>query len=112
MAAFTMLLRLRQACLDLRLLGLKDGESKASREPASKVELLSELVGDAIEDGYRILVFSQFSSMLRLIKGRHTRIVAVSLQPSGNGLAEAIRVNLTNLFVNLFVPIFIPDRNA
>jgi len=67
MAAFTMLLRLRQACLDTRLLGLENHEP---RETASKVELLSELLSDAIEDGHHVLVFSQFSTMLKLIRAR------------------------------------------
>ena len=67
MAAFTMLLRLRQTCLDLRLLGLDEA---GPGEASAKMDLLSELLTEAIADGHRVLVFSQFSSMLQLIQAR------------------------------------------
>jgi len=56
----TALLRLRQACCDLRLLGAKEGAS-------AKLDALLELVGEAADGGHRVLVFSQFTSMLDLI---------------------------------------------
>ncbi len=61
MRVLTALLRLRQACCDLRLLG---GESP---EPSAKLEALLELVGEAVDGGHRVLVFSQFTAMLDLI---------------------------------------------
>jgi SNF2 family DNA or RNA helicase len=64
LAAFTALLRLRQVCCDLQLLGDELADSAAS---SAKRELLSELLDEAITDGHRVLVFSQFASMLRLI---------------------------------------------
>lgn len=64
MAALTALLRLRQACLDLRLLGLEQGAEPAS----AKLELLGELLEEALADGHRVLVFSQFAQMLGLIR--------------------------------------------
>ena len=57
---FTALLRLRQACCDLRLLGADTGTS-------AKMDALLELVGEAVDGGHRVLVFSQFTSMLDLI---------------------------------------------
>jgi superfamily II DNA or RNA helicase len=60
----TALLRLRQICCDIRLLG------QESQQPSGKVELLSELMQEAVDGGHRILVFSQFVSMLRLIRER------------------------------------------
>jgi SNF2 family DNA or RNA helicase len=64
MLALTALLRLRQTCCDLRLLGLKDlDESEAS----VKAEVLAELLDEAIGGGHRVLVFSQFVEMLQLI---------------------------------------------
>ena len=63
MAMLTALLRLRQICCDLRLLN-----AEAQGEPPSgKVELLMELLTEATEGGHRVLVFSQFASMLRLL---------------------------------------------
>ena len=60
MRVLTALLRLRQACCDLRLLGATDSSS-------SKLNALLELVEEAIDGGHRALVFSQFTSMLDLI---------------------------------------------
>lgn len=61
------LLRLRQVCCDLRLLG--PDMAKAS-DSSAKLELLEELLEEAIDGGHRVLVFSQFVSMLRLIRQR------------------------------------------
>ena len=66
LAALTALLRLRQACLDLRLLGLD--EPIPSQNLSAKIELLSELLDEALADGHRVLVFSQFARMLNLIR--------------------------------------------
>ncbi len=64
MAALTALLRLRQACCDLRLLGLEQPDASA------KLDMLDELLQEAIDGGHRVLVFSQFVSMLQLIAER------------------------------------------
>ena len=68
MLMLTALLRLRQAACDARLLGM---ENPPSPEDASaKLELLSELLSTAIDGGNRVLVFSQFVTMLGGIKER------------------------------------------
>ena len=64
MTMLTALLRLRQVCCDLRLLG-----QEADRR-SGKMELLEELLEEAIDGGHRVLLFSQFVSMLRLIRAR------------------------------------------
>ncbi|MDA7922630.1 DEAD/DEAH box helicase, partial [Verrucomicrobiales bacterium] len=64
MLALTALLRLRQTCCDLRLLGMQD---IADEEASVKADALSELLEEAIEGGHRVLVFSQFVEMLQLI---------------------------------------------
>jgi superfamily II DNA or RNA helicase len=60
----TALLRLRQVCCDLRLLG------QEAERPSAKMELLEELLEEAMDGGHRVLLFSQFVSMLRLIRTR------------------------------------------
>lgn len=65
----TALLRLRQACCDLRLLGLPDVDEK---EASAKLELLDELLQEALDGGHRVIVFSQFVSMLHLIRDQLT----------------------------------------
>jgi SNF2 family DNA or RNA helicase len=60
------LLKLRQACCDPRLLKLKTAEAAKAR--SAKLERLLELIPTLIDEGRRILVFSQFTSMLALIE--------------------------------------------
>jgi superfamily II DNA or RNA helicase len=64
MKMLTGLLRLRQVCCDLRLVGIDKEEASA------KLDLLEELIEEAIDGEHRILVFSQFVSMLHLIRER------------------------------------------
>ncbi|MEM7696769.1 MAG: SNF2-related protein, partial [Verrucomicrobiota bacterium] len=64
MLALTALLRLRQACCDLRLLGLQDLEPEAA---SIKSGVLAEVLESAIEGEHRVLVFSQFVEMLQLL---------------------------------------------
>src|SRR3954471_20214186 len=64
MKMLTGLLRLRQICCDLRLVGIdKEGTS-------AKLDLLDELLEEAIDGEHRVLVFSQFVSMLHLVRER------------------------------------------
>ncbi|HEX8312181.1 MAG TPA: DEAD/DEAH box helicase, partial [Chthoniobacteraceae bacterium] len=65
MLVLTALLRLRQACCDLRLLNLAESSSDRS---SGKVELFEELLQEAIDGGHRVLVFSQFVQMLHLLR--------------------------------------------
>ena len=65
MMILTALLRLRQACCDLRLLGIPDLKQE---QASAKLELLDELLREAIDGGHRVLIFSQFVSMLQLQK--------------------------------------------
>ena len=60
----TALTRLRQICCDPRLIS-KDGARPA---PSAKLDRLLELLDEMIPEGRRIIVFSQFTSMLDLIK--------------------------------------------
>ncbi|HNQ88149.1 MAG TPA: SNF2-related protein [Verrucomicrobiota bacterium] len=61
----TTLLRLRQVCCDLRLLDLPG----SGAEPASaKLALFLELLEEVLDGGHRVLVFSQFTRMLALLR--------------------------------------------
>ncbi len=60
------LLKMRQACCDPRLLRLET--AKATRARSAKLDRLLEMLPDLVEDGRRVLVFSQFTSMLALIE--------------------------------------------
>jgi superfamily II DNA or RNA helicase len=63
--ALNALLRLRQACCDLRLLKLDGAVAGAT---SGKLELFGELIEEALDGGHRVLVFSQFVSMLTLLR--------------------------------------------
>jgi superfamily II DNA or RNA helicase len=59
------LLRLRQTCCHLDLLKLPGLEAK---EPSAKMDLFFELLDEAMDAGHRVLVFSQFVSMLTILR--------------------------------------------
>jgi len=59
------LLKLRQVCCDPRLLKLDQAKNVAQ---SAKLSLLMDLLPEQIEEGRRIILFSQFTSMLTLIE--------------------------------------------
>jgi len=59
------LLRLRQTCCHLDLLKLPELNSK---HPSAKMDLFFELLDEALDGGHRALVFSQFTSMLAILR--------------------------------------------
>ena len=59
------LLKLRQACCDPRLLKLQRSGAKVR---SAKLDRLMEMLPELIEEGRRVLLFSQFTSMLALIE--------------------------------------------
>ena len=64
MHLLTLLLRLRQVCVDPALLDLKEGQ----KSNAVKIERLLELLQERSENGLKTLVFSQFATNLRNIE--------------------------------------------
>ncbi len=60
---FSLLLRLRQVCCHPGLLPDGRGENIAS----GKTELLFEVLNEIIDSGHKVLLFSQFTSMLQLL---------------------------------------------
>ncbi len=64
MELFTTLLRLRQICCHPRLLPEEFGAAKML---SAKIDLLLELVLEHIDSGHKLLIFSQFTSLLAII---------------------------------------------
>jgi SNF2 family DNA or RNA helicase len=60
------LLKLRQVCCDPRLLKLDRAQNQQVQ--SAKLELLLDLLPEQLEEGRRVLLFSQFTSMLGLIE--------------------------------------------
>jgi superfamily II DNA or RNA helicase len=105
------LMKLRQVCCDPRLLS---GETAQAVHESAKHDLLMEMLGQQLERGRRVLVFSQFASMLGLIAAslrragiryseltgattnrqravdtfeqRHAEVFLISLKAGGTGL--------------------------
>lgn len=60
------LLKLRQVCCDPRLLGLE--EAKMAHGHSAKLNTFMDLLDNLMSEGRKVLVFSQFTSMLKLIE--------------------------------------------
>jgi SNF2 family DNA or RNA helicase len=65
LAVFTQLLRLRQICCDPRLV---EAAPAAPAAAPAKLDAFRELLEEAVDDGHRMLVFSQFTSLLALLR--------------------------------------------
>jgi superfamily II DNA or RNA helicase len=72
MKTLTTLLRLRQTCCDLALIEPKLA-SEGPAERSGKLERLLEIVAEATEGGRKMLIFSQFATMLGHIRGQLER---------------------------------------
>ncbi len=128
------LLKLRQVCCDPRLLKLRTAspqdEDAASAEvafgaavvekpvvrhhtaasaPSAKLELLRDLLPTLVEDGRRILVFSQFTEMLALIEPELARMNLDYLKLTGETVNRGAVVKS---FQDGDVPIFLISLKA
>jgi SNF2 family DNA or RNA helicase len=64
-AIFRALTMLRQAALDAALV-----DPDLEDVPSTKLDLLEEMLGDALDEGHRVLVFSQFTRLLGRVRAR------------------------------------------
>ena len=105
------LLKLRQACCDPRLLKLESVKAATRKRGAAsaKLERLLELLPTLLEEGRRVLLFSQFTSMLALIEAelRARRLPCVLLTGDTRDRAEPIR-----RFQSGEVPLFLISLKA
>ncbi|GGF41645.1 hypothetical protein GCM10011611_55110 [Aliidongia dinghuensis] len=100
------LLKLRQVCCDPRLVKLP-----AAREVAmsSKLDELKEMLVEMIAEGRRVLLFSQFTSMLDLIKEAVTAAGIDFVELRGD---TADRATPVRRFEALEVPLFLISLKA
>lgn len=66
MEIFAILLKLRQVCCHLAL--LKERPVRSGEAPSAKLEHLLEQLEEARQNGSRVLIFSQFTSMLQILQ--------------------------------------------
>ena len=68
MQMLTALLRLRQTCCDLALLGSERFERLLVAQRSTKLQRLFELLEEALSANHKVLIFSQFQTQLREIE--------------------------------------------
>jgi superfamily II DNA or RNA helicase len=100
------LLKLRQACCDPRLVNA-DAQTRAI--PSAKLDWLSTVLPELIAEGRRILLFSQFTSMLRLIE---TVVAELSIPYSVLTGETQNRTTLIERFQAGAVPLFLISLKA
>jgi hypothetical protein len=107
MQVFKTLLRLRQVCCHLDLLKLPGLKAKA---PSGKMDLFFELLEEAMDGGHRVLVFSQFTTMLGILreelKRREIRYCYLD-GSTRNRMAEVREFN-----TNVEIPVFLISLKA
>lgn len=66
MIILTALLRLRQLCCHLALIDPEEAEKATT--PSDKMEHLFQILDDALSENHRVLIFSQFTKMLSILR--------------------------------------------
>jgi superfamily II DNA or RNA helicase len=100
------LLKLRQVCCDPRLLKMPQARKVKS---SAKLERLMEMVPELVGEGRRILVFSQFTSMLALIETELQARKIPYVQLTGDTVDRAAPVRA---FQSGKVPVFLLSLKA
>ena len=117
-AALTQLLRLRQICCDPRLIQRPaDSEGAPAAVPAkpipsAKLEAFTELLAEAIDDGHRLLVFSQFTSLLALLREELAAQDIAHCYLDGSMSPRARQAEVDRFQSDASVPIFLLSLKA
>ncbi|MDX8413071.1 MAG: DEAD/DEAH box helicase [Mariprofundales bacterium] len=100
------LLKMRQVCCDPRLLKL---QKTANNIPSAKLDLLCDMLPEMVSEGRRILLFSQFTQMLKLIEEACSRLNISYTKLTGN---TRDRVTPIENFQQGKVPLFLISLKA
>ncbi|MCC8397551.1 DEAD/DEAH box helicase [Paraburkholderia sp. MMS20-SJTR3] len=106
------LLKLRQVCCDPRLLGALGGSAAGEHERrtrSAKLDLLLSMLPELIEEGRRVLLFSQFTGMLALIAAALDEAAIPYVMLTGD---TADRVTPVERFQRGEVPLFLISLKA
>ncbi len=106
LAALTQLLRLRQICCDPRLVSGGEGTDSA------KLESFREILEEAADDGHRLLVFSQFTSLLALLKEELTTQGIAHCYLDGSMAPKARQAEVDRFQASAEVPVFLLSLKA
>lgn len=105
MAVFAVLMRLRQICCDPRLIA--DNWTGGS----AKLDACADLVSSAVEGGHRVLLFSQFTSMLSLLEEKLDELKISHFKLEGS-TPKPVRAQLVHRFNAGEVSVFLISLRA
>ncbi|HUP92942.1 MAG TPA: DEAD/DEAH box helicase [Solimonas sp.] len=103
------LLKLRQICCDPRL--MKSRSAADDEAESAKLELLMDILPEMLEEGRKVLLFSQFTSMLELIEQRLTGLGIRYLKLTGDTDSQQ-RTRIVERFQANEVPLFLVSLKA
>lgn len=106
-ATLTQLLRLRQICCDPRLV-----DPDASPDDSAKLEAFREILDEALDEGHRLLVFSQFTSQLALIREELTSRGVEACYLDGSMTPKARQAEVDRFQGSDEVPVFLLSLKA
>lgn len=106
-ATLTQLLRLRQICCDPRLV-----DASASPDDSAKLEAFREILDEALDEGHRLLVFSQFTSQLALIREELTSRGIEACYLDGSMTPKARQAEVDRFQGSDEVPVFLLSLKA
>jgi superfamily II DNA or RNA helicase len=106
-ALLTQLLRLRQICCDPRLVA-----PDSSAEHSAKLEALRELLAEALDDGHRVLIFSQFTSLLALLRAEFDAQETAYCYLDGSMTTRARQAEVDRFQNSPDVPVFLLSLKA
>lgn len=127
-ATLTQLLRLRQICCDPRL--VEAGRDRRARRedpdaPATtagpagppysdsaKLEAFRELLAEAVDEGHRMLVFSQFTALLALVRAELEEQGVAFCYLDGSMSAKARQAAVDRFQADATVPVFLISLKA
>ncbi len=113
--ALTQLLRLRQICCDPRLLPAAQLAARSSQFGAAdstKLDSFNELLAEAVDDGHRVLVFSQFTSLLALLRAELDAQKIAHCYLDGSMPARARQAEVDRFQASPEIPLFLLSLKA
>jgi len=111
-AALTQLLRLRQICCDPRLVGSKTGVDDPGYNDSAKLEAFRELLAEAVDDRHRVLVFSQFTSLLALLRAELDAQKLAHCYLDGSMPTRARQAEVDRFQASADIPLFLLSLKA
>jgi len=108
LATLTQLLRLRQICCDPRLVDAAQGAAAGS----AKLDAFRELLAESVDEGHRMLVFSQFTSLLALLREELDAQGVTYCYLDGSLSAKARQAAVDRFQGDATVPVFLISLKA